>query len=137
MTAPVPKKSLEELVDLTRSVVERRREMAQHLRCNVLPYLGPSAQGIVRDLLLDSLDEEEDITPDLAIFIDTAIVEVREAIAAGTTEKRIPIPRELLIGCEEAYDTETVLSPEAKALKAALLDLEGFYNATRASRRPR
>ncbi|WOI56080.1 hypothetical protein [Palleronia sp. LCG004] len=104
--------------------------MDQHLRSNVLPYLDSSAQEYVRDLL-DTLDEEEGITPDLAIFTDIAVVEIRKAIAAGTSKKQVPIPRELLIGCKEAYDIETVLSPEAEALTAALPRIETFYNATR------
>ncbi|WP_158086740.1 hypothetical protein, partial [Brevirhabdus pacifica] len=72
----------------------------------------------------------DDIAINLLCFVDIALAEMREAIAAGTSEKRVPIPRERLIGTSEAYDVYRVLSPQAEALTAALLPIEELARAT-------
>ena len=59
---------------------------------------------------------------------------MRTAIAAGTTEEQVPIPREQMIGCAEAFDRRKVRSPAAEALQAALPPLDGLYGAAREAR---
>ena len=78
---------------------------------------------------IEFLEEQEDIGVNLLCLVDLALGEVRNAIAAGTSEKRVPIPRERLIGVAEAYDVYRVLSPEAEALRAALLRITELVKA--------
>lgn len=115
-------------VALVHSVVGLRHGMAEHLRTRVLPYLDSDAQETVGDTI-EFLQEQEDIGINLLCLIDIARAEVRKAIAAGTSETRVPIPRERLIGIDEAYDVYRVLSPEAEALTAALLPIEELVKA--------
>ena len=130
MTAVVTRTLLEQQVDLTRAVVERRRGMQQHLWSRVMPHLNESAQRAVQDLL-EVLNEEDAIDPNLASFLDGVIGEIRTAISAGTREEQVAIPRERLFGCTEAYEARTVLSPAAEALEAALPPLLALYTAAR------
>ncbi|APX89646.1 hypothetical protein BV394_07900 [Brevirhabdus pacifica] len=116
-------------LELIRIVVAMRHGMAEHLRRRVLPHLDPDARETVQDTA-DFLDEHDDIAINLLCFVDIALAEMREAIAAGTSEKRVPIPRERLIGTSEAYDVYRVLSPQAEALTAALLPIEELARAT-------
>lgn len=71
------------------------------------PHLGDSAQRVIQDLL-EVLDEEDAINLNLAYFVDGVIGEIRAAIAAGTHEDKVAIPRERLFGCDEAFETSTV-----------------------------
>jgi hypothetical protein len=120
MSAGSMKKALlEQQVDLTKAVLEQMRVIEGHLISKVTPYLGAWGKEVIEDLR-DALDFEDGIDRNLAIYVDNAIVEIRKAIAAGTTEERIAIPREQLIGCSEAFDTRTALTPAAEALQAAL-----------------
>ncbi|WP_055663409.1 hypothetical protein [Jannaschia seosinensis] len=121
---------LEQQVDLTRAVLEQLHGMDQHLLCRVLPHLGAAAREVVHDLL-EALDVEEGIDPNIAYYVDATIAEVRAAIAAQTTKEEVAIPRERLIGCTEAFETRTSLSPAAEALKAALPPLVSLYRAAR------
>ncbi len=105
--------------ELVRIVVAMRHGMADHLRQRVLPHLDPDARERVEDTI-EFLDAHDDIV----------LAEVRKAIAAGTSEKRVPIPRERLIGTSEAYDVYRVLSQQAEALTAALLPIEELAKAT-------
>ncbi len=130
MSGMMTKTLLEQQVELTRVLLERRRGMHQQLSSRVIPHLDDSAQRFVQDLL-DMLDEEDAINPNLAYFLDGAIAEVRAAIVAGTREDKVAIPRERLFGCDEAYETHTVLSPAAEALDAALPPLKALYTAAR------
>lgn len=116
-------------LELLRIVVALRHGMAEHLRRRVLPHLDPDAREGVENAI-DFLDEHDDIGINLLCFVDIARAEMREAIAAGTSEKKVPIPRERLIGTSEAYDVHRVLSPQAEALKAALLPIEELARAT-------
>lgn len=116
-------------VKLVHAVVALRHGMAEHLRKRVLPHLDLAAQDTVHDAIA-FLEEEEDIGINLLCLIDIARAEVRKAISAGTSEKRVPIPRERLIGIDEAYDVYRVLSPDAEALTAALLPIEELVKAT-------
>jgi hypothetical protein len=115
-------------VALVHTVVAMRHGMADHLRKRVLPHLDPDAQDIVHDTI-EFLEEQEDIGVNLLCLVDLALGEVRKAIAAGTSEKRVPIPRERLIGVAEGYDVYKVLSPEAEALRAALLPITELVKA--------
>lgn len=115
-------------VALVHTVVAMRHGMADHLTKRVLPHLEPDAQDIVHDAI-EFLEEQEDIGVNLLCLVDLALGEVRKAIAAGTSEKRVRIPRERLIGATEAYDVYRVLSPEAEALTAALLPITELVKA--------
>ena len=130
MTAVASRTLLEQQVDLTRTVLGHLHGMDQHLLCRVLPHLGATAQDVVHDLL-EALDVEEGIDPNIAYYVDASIAEVRAAIVAGTTREEVAIPRELLIGCAEAFETRTSLSPAAEALNAALPPLVSLYSAVR------
>jgi hypothetical protein len=115
-------------VALVHTVVALRHGMADHLKKQVLPHLDPDTREVVHDTI-DFLEEEEDIGVNLLCLVDLALGEIRKAISAGTSEKRVPIPRERLIGVAEAYDVYTVLSPEAEALTAALLPITELVKA--------
>lgn len=130
MTGMVTRTLLEQQVELTRTLLERRRGMDLHLLSRVTPHLGDSAQRLIQDLL-EILDEEDAINLNLAYFLDGVIGEIRAAIAAGTHEDKVAIPRERLFGCVEAFETRTVLSPTAEALKAALPPLQALYTAAK------
>ena len=75
--------------------------------------------------------EEDAVHPDLIVYLDTSIHEVRKTIGAGTIIEQVPIPRERLIGCSEAFDTHTSYTPAAAALQAAMAPMEGLLNAAR------
>lgn len=130
MTGMVTRTLLEQQVELTRALLERRRGMDLHLLSRVTPHLGDSAQRVIQDLL-EVLDEEDAINLNLAYLLDGVIGEIRAAIAAGTHEDKVAIPRERLFGCDEAFETRTVLSPSAEALKAALPPLQALYSAAK------
>lgn len=130
MSALVTKTLLEQQVDLIKVLLGHRRGIDQHLMSCVMPHLGNSAREIVLDLV-EILDREDAIDPNLACFLDAAIVEIRAAIAAGTRDEKVAIPRERLIGCTEAFETRKVPSPTAEALNAALPQLQALYSATR------
>ncbi|MCZ4260140.1 hypothetical protein O4G76_04705 [Limimaricola sp. G21655-S1] len=130
MTALPPKTLVEQQVDLVRVVLGLRRGMSQHLINNVMPYVGDDARAAVEGAI-EFLDEEADIDDNLPYFLDSAIGEIRTAIAAGTSEEKVAIPRERLIGCTEAFDRHRRLSPEAEALQAALPLLEQLHQAAR------
>ncbi|MBJ3764374.1 hypothetical protein ILP92_16660 [Maribius pontilimi] len=116
-------------VALVHAVIALRHGMAEHLRTRVLPHLERDAQETVQDTIQFLEEHDEDIGINLLCLVDIARAEVRKAIAAGTSEKRVPIPRERLIGLEEAYDVYKVLSREAEALTAALLPIEELVKA--------
>ena len=116
-------------VKLVHAVVALRHGMAEHLRKQILPHLDLDAQETVHDAIA-FLEEEEDIGINLLCLIDIARAEVRKAISAGTSEKRVSIPRERLVGIDKAYDVYRVLSPDAEALTAALLPIEELVEAT-------
>ncbi|MBS1302522.1 hypothetical protein [Loktanella sp. SALINAS62] len=116
-------------VELVHAVVTLRHGMADHLRKRVLPHLDLDAQEVV-DETIAFLEGVEDIGINLLCLIDIARGEVRKAIAAGTSEKRVPIPRERLIGNREAYDVYRVINPDAEALKVALPPIEELVRAT-------
>lgn len=130
MTAVTATTLIEQQVLLTRALLELRFGMAQLLVSRVMPHLDSRARGVVRDLI-EALDEEDAIDPNFAIYVDTARAEVRAAIAAGTREEKVPIPRDGLIGCSEAFDTRTVVSPAAEELRTALPPLDALYGAAR------
>ncbi|UWQ82833.1 hypothetical protein [Leisingera caerulea] len=121
---------LEQQVELTRLVLDHRTDMQQHLIARVLPHLGEAERSAVRELI-EILDEEDGITPDLAYNLDTVLAEIRMAIAAGTTAKQVAIPGAQLIGCAEAFDTRKSVTPAAEALQAALPAVEQLYQAVR------
>lgn len=130
MTAIPPKTLVERQVELVRGVLELRLDMAQHLICNVMPHLGAAARAAVKETI-EFLHEETSIDSNLPYFLDLAIGEIRIAIAAGTTEEKVAISRDRLIGCTEAYERHRRLSPEAEALQAALPPLEELHRAAR------
>ncbi|SFB10254.1 hypothetical protein SAMN05421688_2853 [Poseidonocella pacifica] len=130
MTALPPKTLVEHQVDLVRVVIERRAGMPRHLTERVMPHLGAGARAMVRETI-EHLDDETDIDEALADYLDIAIVEIRGEIAAGTTEEKIQIPPERLIGCTEAFDRHRRLSQAAEALQEALPPLVELYHAVR------
>ena len=131
MTRPVSDPVFERLVELTCFLIGMSRGLEEHVETAILPHLDPSAQGAFRDLLAHAKAHE--ITDaGLIERLRAAVAVVRQAIADGTEDIRVPIPPELLLGVKEAYDIERSLSPEAEALKAALPFLERVQQAARA-----
>ena len=130
MNALPPKTLVEHQVDFVRAVIERRASMPRHLTERVMPHLGAGARELVSETI-KHLDDESDIDEGLAYYLDNAIVEIRDEIVAGTTEEKIPIPSERLIGCAEAFDRHRQLSPGAEALQEALPPLVELYQAVR------
>ncbi|QAX28723.1 hypothetical protein [Leisingera sp. NJS204] len=124
------KNLLEQQVELTRLVLDHREGMQQHLISRVLPHLGEPERTAVEELV-EFLDEEDSITPDLAYNLDTVLAEIRMEIAAGTTAEQVAIPRAQLIGCAEAFDTCKSVTPAAEVLQAALPAVEQLYQAVR------
>ena len=90
--------------------------------CNqtILPHLTGHAVEVGHDLQGALRDEDNGISPNLLLLLEAAMAEVRSAIAAATRKAAVPIPRERLIGCSEAFDTRTVLSPVAATFNKAL-----------------
>ncbi|WP_375173880.1 hypothetical protein [Pseudooceanicola sp.] len=128
MSDIVSRTLFEQQVDLTKSLLQRMHGIDGHLTTRVRPHLPEEARYTVARLI-EALDEEEQIDPNLHFYVDALLGEMRLAIAAGTTEEQVPIPRGQLVGCTEAFDTHKVLSPTAEALQAALPPLEGLYCA--------
>ena len=130
MTALPTKNLLERQVDLTRIVLVLRRGMGPHLSSRVMPHLSDEERDIVGNLV-KILGEEEAIDENFAYSLDAALVEIRRAIAAGTSEEKIAIPRERLIGCAEAFETRKTLTSAAEALRDAVPPLERLHRGTR------
>ncbi|QFU07170.1 hypothetical protein PARPLA_00886 [Rhodobacteraceae bacterium THAF1] len=130
----------ENQVDMTRNLLAQCRGMRRHLTLHVLPNLSDSDQFVV-ECLMDNLVDEEPTHTNLISHLDNSLGEIRAAIEAGTTEERVPIPAERLIGTSEAFDTYKSLTPAAEALKDALppverllqtaLDVQDFAKAVR------
>ena len=121
---------LERQVDLSRFLLQRIHGIHDHLMDHVVPHL-PKRAGSAIDHLIEVLDEDDQIDPNLHFYVDAVLGEMRLAVTAGTTEERVPIPTGLLIGCIEGFDTRRVRTPEAEALYAALPTVEGLYIAAR------
>lgn len=130
MSAVITKALLEQQVELTKPVLAQLRGMDQHLLVRVQPHLDDAGKKVTGDLL-EALDIEDGINPNLALFLDVAIAEIRAAIATGTTVEQVAIPRHRLIGCTEASEAREVLSPAAEGLQAALPPLVSLYGAAR------
>jgi hypothetical protein len=130
MSTLPPKNLFECLVELTRTFLALYRSMDRHMRSNVMPHLDEPARSIVWNLIAH-IQEEDAVHPDLLVYLDTTIVEIRKAIAAGKNVKQVPVPRERLIGCSQAFDTDTAYTPAAVALRVALPPLERLFQAAR------
>lgn len=130
MTAFPPNTLVEQQVELVRVVLELRPGMSQHLISNVLPHLGAEARKEVRQTI-GFLDEETGVDGNLPDILDLTVRKIRIAITEGTSVVKVPIPRERLIGCSEAFDRHRRLSPEAEALQAGLAPLEELHRAAR------
>ncbi|ETX11978.1 hypothetical protein OCH239_18835 [Roseivivax halodurans JCM 10272] len=130
MSDAVSRTLFEQQVDLTSILLQRMQGIESHLLTRVRPHLSDSAGNVVDDLIV-ALDVDEWIDPNLHFYIDAVLGEMRTAIAAGTTNEQVPIPRDQLIGCTVAFDTRTAPSPAAEALQAALPPLERLYDAAR------
>ncbi len=130
MTGLPSQNLLEQLVDLTGLALGLRRGMSQHLSSRVLPHLDPAGPDLkmVRELA-DLRDEAYVPHVCLAQLLGGAIAEIRGAIATGTSEEQVDIPRARLIGCTEVVETRTTRSPDAAALQAALAPLEDLHRA--------
>ncbi|MFZ3582118.1 hypothetical protein ACOI1H_08110 [Loktanella sp. DJP18] len=126
----LPQTLFERQVELTKFLLERMHGIDSHLTARVQPYLPEADQYDVTELI-EVLDDEEQIDPNLHFYVDAVLGEMRLAIAAGTHDEQVPISPEHLIGCAEGFDTRKVRTPEAEALHAALPPLEGLYVAAR------
>lgn len=80
---------------------------------------------------IEHLHEQDGVHPDLLVYLETSIIGIRKAIAAGMIVNQTPIPRERLIGCSEAFDTHNSYTPAAGALQAALPPMERLCQAAR------
>ena len=121
---------LERQVELTRFLLQRMFGIDTHLMTQVRPHLPDNAHYAIDDLI-EALDEEDWIDPNLHFYRDTVLSEMRQVIAKGTTDERVSIPPERLIGCVDGFDLRRVQTPEAEALQAALPMLQGLYIAAR------
>lgn len=130
MSGVVSRTLFEQQVERVGILLQRMRSIDSHLMTCVMPHLPDGARYTIIHLI-EVLDEEEEINPNLHFYVDAVLGEMRRAIAAGTTEEQVPIPREQLIGCTEAFDTHKVRSPAAEALQAALPPLEALHGAAR------
>ncbi|WP_306133554.1 hypothetical protein [Roseivivax marinus] len=130
MSDAVSRTLFEQQVDLTSILLQRMQGLESHLLTRVRPHLPHDAGNAIDDLIV-ALDAEEWIDPNLHFYVDAVLGEMRTAIARGTTEEKVPIPRNQLIGCTEAFDRHKVRNPAAEALQAALPPLEGLYSAAR------
>ncbi|WP_340110606.1 hypothetical protein [Pikeienuella sp. HZG-20] len=130
MTIHPPRNLFDKQVDLTRYLIKLRHSMDERLAVQVMPHLDERARDIVRDLL-EHVQEKDAVHPDLLVHLDATIKEVRDAIAAGKIVEKVPIPRELLIGCSEAFHMRTSYTPAADALRAALPPMEHLKKAAR------
>ncbi len=127
----LPSKSLfEQQVALTRIALNLRCGMSQHLSARVLPHLEAGGRTALEDLV-GFLDHEFLLDANLGYLLDGAMGKIRKAIAAGTFEEQVAIPRDRLVGCTEAFETRKTLSPDAEALQAALPPIEALYRAVR------
>ena len=130
MTVHPPRSLFEKQVELTRLLVALYRSMDMHLTLEVIPHFDGRALEVVRNLV-EHLREEDAAHPDLVVYIDPAVHEIRKAIAAGKIVGQSPIPRERMIGCTKAFDTQASCTPAAEALQAALPPMERFLKAAR------
>ncbi len=130
MTGLLPQTLFERQVDLTRFLLQRLHGIDSHLIKCVRPHLPEDDLDVVGELI-ETLDDEDQIDPNLHLYVDAVLCEMRKAIAAGTHNERVPIAPEFLIGCAEGFDTRKVLTPEAEALHSALPPLESLHVAAR------
>lgn len=130
MRGPFPQTLFERQVDLTKFLLERMHDIADHLIKRVQPHLPEDSRGVVTELI-ETLDDEDQIDLNLHFYVDSVLAVMRQAIAAGTHDKQVPISPERLIGCAEAFDMRKVRTPQAEALHAALPPVEGLYVAAR------
>ncbi len=105
MTGLPSQNLLEQLVELTGLALGLRCGMSQHLSSRVLPHLDPAGPdlGMVRELA-DLSDEAYVPHACLAQLLGGAIAEIRGVIATGTSEEKVAIPRDRLIGCTDAVE---------------------------------
>ncbi len=122
---------LEQQVALTRTALDHQRDMRDHLSSNVMPHLDCSVTGDAVEELMDYLDDEMPLHTILVFLVDSARAEIRQAIVDGTSEEQVAISRENLIGCAEAVEARKTLSPNAKALHAALPPIDRLHDAAR------
>ena len=127
-TIAAPETLFDRQVELVGAVIALREGMADHLRVRVLPHLEPAAQETVRDTIA-FLDDYDDVGINLLCMIDIARAEVRNAIAAETSTRKVTIPRDHLIGLPHAHATCEVVSADAKALTAALPPIDALVQA--------
>jgi hypothetical protein len=132
MMGPLPQTLFERQVDLTRFLLQRMHGIDSHLIKCVRPHLPEDDLDVVAELI-ETLDDEDQIDPNLHFYVDAVLGAMRLAIAAGTHDERVPISPELLIGCAEGFDTRKVRTPEAEGLQAALPPLEDLYAAARSA----
>ena len=131
MTRTASDPVFERLVELTCFLIGMSRGLEGHIETAILPHLDPSRHSAFYDLLAH-LKDHEITDAGLIERLHSAVAVVRQAIADGTDEVSVPIPRERLLGGSESYDIKRTLSPEAEALKAALPSLERVQQAARA-----
>ena len=130
MIGPLPQTLFERQVDLTRFLLQRMHGIDSHLIKCVRPHLPEDNRYVVAELI-ETLDDEEQIDPNLHFYVDAVLGAMRLAIAAGTHDERVPISPDLLIGCVEGFDTRKVRTPEAEALYSALPPVESLHVAAR------
>lgn len=129
MSMAAPEGLFDRQLALVHAVIALREGMADHLTAKVLPHLGPAARETVRDTIA-FLEDHDDVGINLLCMIDIARAEVRKAIAAGTSEKKVATPGDHLVGLTEAHDTFRVFSPDAEALTSALPPIEALVQAS-------
>lgn len=127
-TIAAPETLFDRQVELVHVVIALREGMADHLRDQVLPHLNPAARETVRDTIA-FLEDHNDVGINLLCLIDIARAEVRNAIAAGTSTRKVAIPRDHLIGLTDAHATFEVVSADAEALTAALPPIDALVQA--------
>ncbi|WP_147115371.1 hypothetical protein [Tateyamaria sp. syn59] len=130
MNVQSAKNLLEQQVALIRPVIELRAEMSQHLAHQVLPYLDPAGQEVVKEVI-EYLDEETDIDDDLPYFLDVALGEIRKVLPPEAHGKEATGPDRGALDNNHSFGACRQLTPEEEVLQAAMQPIGVLYRATR------
>ena len=121
-----------QLLDTMRPALGLARTMRTHLETTVVPNM-PEASRCHVDALCqafsDAFEPRAAITADTVELLRNAIVEIGQAIAAGTTEERVVSPGERSISGHKVYIRRTVRSTRAEVLEVSLLPLHEMERA--------
>ncbi|MGX9855062.1 hypothetical protein ACR03S_06445 [Limimaricola variabilis] len=130
MSARTVKNLMEQQVDLIRPVIELRADMSHHLARQVLPYLDPAGQEVVREVI-EYLDEETDIEDNLPYFLDVALGEIRRTLAPKAYDSGFAGPGDCRPGDGDSFVSYRQLTPEEEVLREAMQPIGVLMGAAR------